>query len=80
MDPLLLVAVVIVSNKVEKPIKAVLCGKCERLIDLLFQNVFVAEDMLGKIDENKYDYGENLHLGILQSGGDYIFFGLLRQL
>lgn len=25
----------------------------------------MAEDMLGKIDVNKYDYGGNFHLGIL---------------
>lgn len=40
-------------------------SKTDLSLDLFSQNV--AEDMLGKIDGNKYDCGENVHLGILQS-------------
>lgn len=42
--------------------------------------MYVAQDMLGKIDVFKYNYGGNFHLGILQGGGEYIFSGLLWQL
>lgn len=68
IGPLLQAAVIIVSNKQkEKPIKAVCVGnvKDNFSLDLFFQNVCVAENTLGKIDMNKYNYGGNIYLGIL---------------
>lgn len=69
IEPPLQAAVIIVSKKqAEKPINSVYVGNVKDKPFswfIFFQNVYVAKDLPGKIDVNKYNYGGNIHLGIL---------------